>query len=248
MRHLPSVTALGWEQYLGQTETLTPMWLLGRYPIRVQLFWKPAVVAMEAALIDTGYENPCDYIGSYMKRPIAGTDLWSWHSYGGAIDLDYGGDTDGDGDPTIDSNPHLHRPVTEADYGVTIQLTRADVDAILSIRTGNGRPVWRWLGESIGDSMHFEPACTPFDALTGITYEEDDMADIYPTWVAGWVTGLAEDPDKTRQEFTRLNQAGILEPANNPPTVDYYMNHLDDPYWPEWAGFYARTELSVWGR
>lgn len=254
--HLPSVTRLGWEPYLGAEASLVSVRLLGRYPIRVQDFWAPAVFAMEAALTYTGYENPCDYIGSYMKRPIAGSTYWSWHSYGGAVDLDYGGDTDGDGDPTIDKNPHLHRPLVDADFGVNCQLVRWDVEAIESILTGNGQPVWRWLGWSIGDTMHFEPACSPADARTGITFdpEEKDVTNAYNDFVAGWVTGLAEDKTKTEQEFVRLNTVPaadggfILEPANNPATVAFWVALLDHPFDPQWRGFFARTGLSTWGR
>jgi len=242
MRHLPSVTALGWEQYLGQTETLTSMTLLGRYPIRVQLFWKPAVVAMEQALIDTGYENPCDFIGSYHKRPISGTNFWSWHSYGGAIDLDYGGDTDGDGDPTIDSNPHLHRPVRASDYGWTIQLTERDVDAILSIETGNGRPVWRWLGYSIGDTMHFEPACTPYDALTGITYQPrgDDMT--YEQFRS------AEFDLWTDENIILAYDAGMFEDPNRAGFIDYWVTHRSERTAPEKARFLTDYYAHLWKR
>lgn len=174
--HLSQVVELGWAPYLGKTDTLVSVTMLGRYPVKAQDFWVPAVAAMERVLIAGGYENPCDWIGSYKKRVIAGTDIWSFHSYGGAVDLDYGGDVDGDGDPTIDRNPHVHRRITRGDPGFSVewQLTEAQVDAVEKIKTVNGKTVWRWLGWSIGDTMHFEPACTPDDARTGIA-EEDDM-------------------------------------------------------------------------
>jgi hypothetical protein len=177
VQHLPSVIALDWEPYLGKTDTLVSLHLLGRYPIKVQDFWQPAVEAMEQTLVANGYENPTDYIGSYMKRPISGTDLWSWHSYGGAIDLDYGGDTDGDGDPTIDKNPHIHRPIASEDsgFGVQWQILEHQVRAVEAIRTNNDKKVWRWLGWSIGDTMHFEPACKPDDIETGIKEDTVDL-------------------------------------------------------------------------
>ena len=191
MRHLASVTHFEWEPYLGKTDTLQSVWLLGRYPIKVQDFWVPAVEAMEKTLIAMGYENPCDYTGSYMKRPIAGTDIWSWHSYGGAIDLDYGGDTDGDGDPTIDKNPHIHRRIHPGDpgFGVEWQILEPQVNAIEAIRTNSGGQVWHWLGWNIGDTMHFEPRCTPDDAKTGERQ-------------------LGTDPDRTAVENKRPARAG----------------------------------------
>lgn len=66
----------------------------------------------------------------------------------------------------------------------------------------------------------------------------------FATWIEGWVIGLAEDKEKARQEFQRLYDIGVLEGAN---AVDYWVGLLDNPKNPEWPGFYARTELSVWG-
>ena len=65
----------------------------------------------------------------------------------------------------------------------------------------------------------------------------------YETFVEGIVTAWAEDPIKTRREFDRLDQAGILDGS-----VDYWIALLQAPGNPEWLGFYARTELASWGR
>jgi hypothetical protein len=233
--------------------------MLGRRWVKVQDILEGATVAMEQVLINSGYENPCDYIGSYNKRPISGTDYWSTHSYGIAIDLDYGGDTDGDGDPTIDKNPHVHRRIVPGDpgFGVEWQILEHQIEKIEAIKNADGDSLWRWLGWSIGDTMHFQinvaPQFTQVDWST-VYQGEPEMADIYETFVAGWVKGLAEDPNKTRTEFTRLNTEQqsdggyVLEPANDPATVEYWMDKLDTPYDPAWPGFYARTELSVWAR
>lgn len=182
MGELASVKRLGWSPYLGKTDSLVAVRLLGRYPVRIQDFWVPAVEAMEQALIEAGYENPCDYIGSYRKRYIAGTTIWSWHSYGGAIDLDYGGDNpDSPDHPGIDKNPHLHQRIYPG-FGTDprFQITEAQVNAVEAIRTVNGKRVWRWLGWSIGDTMHFEPNCSPDDIATGIAGSDDDMATPIP--------------------------------------------------------------------
>lgn len=221
MAELDSVRRLGWSPYLGKTSTLVPLVFLGRRYVRVQDFWVPAAEAMEQALIATGYENPCDYTGSYNKRYIAGTSIWSWHSYGGAIDLDYGY---AEADRLVDKNPHLHRPITDADFGVTIQLLKHQVEAIEAIRTMNGKKVWRWLGWSIGDSMHFEPNCSPDDIKTGID----------PTTVAGYeppVTPPTEDDDMkywlaifnlwSREDLVKMAEAGYWDGVDN---VDWYFD------------------------
>jgi len=164
--HLPSVLRLDWDQYYADDSNLVSLTLLGRYPVKVQDFWAPAVEAMEHQLQATGYEDPCDWIGSWFVRGIDGSIYESWHSYGAAIDLDYGG---GDGD-AIDRNPHVHRPIYPGDpgFGVEWQILEHQVHAVEAIRTMNGKRVWRTLLWSIGDTMHWEPACSPADIATGI--------------------------------------------------------------------------------
>lgn len=247
MATLQSVTDLGWASYLGKTDTLISMTLLGRTPVKVQDFWQPAVEAMEQALVDTGYENPCDYIGSYKKREIAGTDFWSWHSYGAAIDLDYGGNNPESPDhPGIDRNPHLHEAVAPG-FGTDtrFQITEAQVNAVESITTGNGNPVWRWLGWSIGDTMHFEPACTPDDARTGITYNPDGETEMT---LDRWVTRLRDI------DIDRMVEINILTVAEGqyfrPMLLDVLSGQHDVAYAePDWQNLRdavaVRSELWV---
>ena len=250
---------LGWTLQPTSTD-LSRLTFLGRYPIRVRPELADATAAVEEALIASGYENPCDYVGSWMYRAITGTGgLASAHAYAVAIDIDYGGDTDGDGDPTIDRNPHIHRPIVPGDpgFGVEWQILEHQVEKIEAIRNVDGDQIWRWLGWAIGDTMHIDvlvgPAACTVDWSTVYTGQEDDMISWYD-WVQGYVEGLAEDPAKTEQEFHRLNTvpAGdggyILEPADTPSTVAYWVDMLNDPANPEWRGFLARTSLSTWGR
>lgn len=175
---------LGWVPYIGHELGLVSIRMLGRYPVRVQGFWVPAVEAAERALIVTGYEHPCDWIGSYALRNVADTPYWSWHATGGAFDLDYGGNVPGStvSPPAIDKNPHLHRPIRRGDraFGRECQILEHQVDAVEAIRTVSGATVWRWLGWSIGDTMHFEPACTPADIASGIIEEGEE--DMYEQW------------------------------------------------------------------
>lgn len=258
-QHSSLATRLGWTDYLGSSNTLSYEWLLGRYPVKVQFPLIDALQAMEKVLIRVGYENPCDYIGSYMLRTVAGTDYWSNHAYGIAIDLDYGGDTDGDGDPSIDKNPHVHRKIVPGDpgFGVEWQILEDQVRAIEAIKNTDGQQMWSWhVGWALGDTMHWQinvsPQATQVDWSTTEAGGNDVIA--WYDWVEGWARGLAEDPAKTEQELTRLNTVQqpdggyILEPANNPATVQHWMSKLNNPADPEWRGFYARTQLSVWGR
>jgi hypothetical protein len=92
-----------------------------------------------------------------------------------------------------------------------------------------------------GIDKHWDPG--KLDTVRVQSFMEDEMS--YAKWIEGWVIGLAEDKAKARKEFQRLYDAGILE--GNSSTVDYWVGLLDHPMNPEWPGFYARTELSVWG-
>lgn len=237
----PRMVELGWTGYLNSTRTLVYETVLGRHPVKVQYPLQDALHAMERVLINTSYENPCDFIGSYASRVIAGKDMWSEHAYGVAIDFDYGGDTDGDGDPTIDKNPHLHRPIVPGDpgFGVEWQILEHQVRAIEAIKNTHGESIWFWLGWPIGDSMHFAVNVRPDRCLVDWDSVGGDMS--FATWVAGWVSGLAEDKTGTRARFERLF-------SGNQTEVNYWMTKLDNPNDPEWPGFYARRELEFWAQ
>lgn len=262
----PIYQRLGWRPVRNPTGRVRFV-LRGRNCYIDPLF-VPLWTQIERALDDTDYENPCDWIGIHKYRVVAGTNQLSRHSYtpGIAFDLDYGGDTDGDGDPTIDRNPHLHRKIVESDYGNTIQLLRHQVDAVLSIRTVSGAQALRWLGDRNGDSMHFDTICSPLDIASGIVpYERG--ADTVPTWK---IHAYARDPLGTWNRFARLfNERNlIVDPDNYRDMPDaliafdavresdaaetsatlYWFDKLDNPEDPEWSGFLARTELETWAR
>jgi len=223
----PVYAALGWEPVENPVGRV-PFILRGRR-CAIDPMFVPLWTEIEAALDFTGYENPCDWIGTHKYRVVAGTSQLSRHSYtpGIAFDLDYGGDTDGDGDPTIDKNPHLHRKIVESDYGNTIQLLRKDVDAILSIKTVSGKQALRWLGDINGDSMHFDCVVSPEDIMSGIVpfvgdgNEEEETMDT-PTWA------------KTLRvvDIDQMVEVGILTPQERV----YWANAVgsQDPDWPEW--------------
>lgn len=223
----PVYAAWGW-QPRPSSAGLVKVELLGRFP-RVAPEAVDAVKAMHAVLVATGYENPCDYVGSWNYRPVGGTSQLSRHAYGLAIDLDYGGDNPESPDhgSLVDNNPHLRRPITAADYGVTIQLLKHQVDAVLALRTNTGATVWRWLG-ALGDSMHFDIGCSPADLASGIlaTEQEGDNMDL-----ERWVTRLRIPVD-----IDRMRDVGIITPdeanywAGRQPSMQGPLAP-DDPEW-----------------
>jgi hypothetical protein len=82
----------------------------------------------------------------------------SLHNYGLAIDID----------------PKKNQYFKGEKFGVDkdfsdIKFTRAQVEAVEGIKTVGGVQVFKWLGWSIADTMHFEITCRPEDLATGIS-------------------------------------------------------------------------------
>lgn len=243
----PAIEALGWEIQPTSTN-LVSLEFLGRYPIRVQPPLADPILAMEAVLVAAGYENPCDFVGSWMYRAIAGTGgLASAHAYAVAIDADYGGDTDGDGDPTIDSNPHLHDRIVPGDprFGVEFQFTEYQIRLIEAIRNVDGEQIWRWLGWPIGDTMHFEPLVGPDDCVVDWTtvYQggeeematyEDFRSDEFDLW--------------TDENIVAAYDAGMFEDPNRAGFVDYWVVHRDERTPAEKARFMTDYYAHLWKR
>lgn len=103
--------------------------------------------------------------GTYNCRKIAGTNLWSLHAYGIALDIN----------PS--RNPRLPNP----DAPMQTDLPGELVVAIESIYASNGRQVFYWGGHfGHPDPMHFQLSATPDELAAGpISYPiegDEDMA------------------------------------------------------------------------
>lgn len=136
-----------------------------------------AVAALEAALRATGYEPTSRW--AFNCRKIGGSDKFSLHAYGIAIDIDPG-----------------ENPFSEGDR-YSGRLKRSHVEAVLAIKNRRGQSVWSWGGSwRRPDRMHFQidrgpdnvdvdwstvrgadPSKTAAvgDDETGIEVEEDEM-------------------------------------------------------------------------
>lgn len=254
----PSTSAkvLGWDEYIGKTDTLVSKTLLGRYPVKVQNVLNDAIEAMEQVLIATGYENPCDYIGSYYDRNISGTNICSRHADGSAIDLDYGGDNpDSPDHPLVDNNPHIHRRIVPGDpgFGTEWQILEHQVRAIEAIKNVHGEQVWLWLGWSIGDTMHWQANVRPercqVDWRTVVGAEEvcpwtnttDKNAPYYtkyapceqhynkPEWGPN-STGICAVPEGQYSNIDRMVSTGVIIPTDN-HRDDYRANATYGTVW-----------------
>ena len=185
---LTSAVRQAWAPYRCRVgAVLDPRWTQGRKPIYLRPQVHQAGVAFFAALLNSGYVLQADwpnsgYIGSYRRCPsgIAGHECesngkWcSLHNYCLAIDLEY------------DLNPHLHVKRADPDWlFARCKLSRVNVVAVESIKTTRGSQVWKWLGWSIGDTMHFQ-----------INVKPDDVEIDWST-VLGWD---GEPPDGEEEE------------------------------------------------
>lgn len=161
---------------MASTTTVRYWWRADRCKVgdKITLFGKSVYLqpeahdagyALERALYDYG---TVQVLGSHRWCPTgisgktcqpSGTSC-SLHNYSIALDFD----------PFKYGNPHLQRKMTTNDWKLT-KFTKAQVARVEKIRTKNGKQVWRWLGEIIGDTMHFEITCSPADLATGINWD-----------------------------------------------------------------------------
>jgi hypothetical protein len=106
--------------------------------------------------------------GTYNCRQISGNRGWSVHAYAVGIDL----------------NP------SKNPYGTAkTDMPKAFTDAVLALRTNNGKQVFtwgmNWTPTSAKDPMHFQINCSPADVRTGIAGQtppppngdDEDMAE-----------------------------------------------------------------------
>lgn len=140
---------------------------LAGHTVRLQPECFDAGDALIAALQAHGY-GLVEVLGSRRVCPtgISGhtcqpTGSWcSLHNYDLALDFDF----------FTYGNPHLHRRFDPANDWALTKFTAAQVAAGEAIRTNNGKQVWKWLGWSIGDTMHWQVNCSPADLATGIDW------------------------------------------------------------------------------
>jgi hypothetical protein len=181
-----------------------------------------AWAVLETTLLESGYRIPKSV--SFQRlcpegidgKPCqeSGADC-SLHNYGLAVDID----------PFKHGNRHFKKRFGDTwDFSDT-RITRPQVEAVESIRTNSGARVFRWLGWTIGDTMHFQFDCSPSDLITGFTGRSEVGATVIstiteeqmtPTQVrleiaAAWHsrTGMwmsRNDDESAQQRLTRLAQ------------------------------------------
>ncbi|KKM73560.1 hypothetical protein LCGC14_1409250, partial [marine sediment metagenome] len=166
-----------WAAYLGKA----PDWVgfMGK-SIRVAEPLVPGLAAMEIVLDHNGYAKPT-IVGSYFNRNIAGSTRKSTHAYGVAVDLD----------PYAAGNPHFKG----ASWSYSdIKFTEEQVAAIKAIRNTYGSPIWRWLGDVNGDTMHWQANVPPWRAdvdwgtVDGLNGKDSFVLELGKALLAQWST------------------------------------------------------------
>ena len=179
-----------WADYRCNTTDLVYLDINGRYPVKMQSLLEAATLALEAAIMGSGYRTPMGPTGSYHCRKIGGSDTWSLHAYGVAIDWDYG------------ENPYLRGETISKGFVTDprFELTEANVDAVEAIVNEQGEQIWRWLGWTIADTMHFQvnvppERCQPYQ-------EEDEMT--YEQFTNEWIQYVADE------DLMRMREAELF--------------------------------------
>lgn len=132
------------------------------WPLYVEVHTVPAWKLFADAMTRHGYLFRESAGGTYNCRKIAGTSVYSLHSYGLALDLN----------PS--KNPY--------DTSSTTDMPPAFIADVKAIVCGNGRKVFQWGGDwsPKSDKMHFQIGATKADLATGVTSPtattgDDDM-------------------------------------------------------------------------
>lgn len=144
--------------YRCSSGVLRPEGFFGRHPVYEQEITHDAVTALEQGHYGSRYEPEQDgFIGSRRNCPkgIAGAICQesgsgcSLHNYCLAYDVEY------------NYNRYIRARITPKDFDEewfpwVCKYTLAQVLAIENIRNIQGDQMWRWLGWSIGDFMHWQ--------------------------------------------------------------------------------------------
>jgi D-alanyl-D-alanine carboxypeptidase len=166
--------------------------------------------ALVSTLLATGYRKPktvelerlCPP-GIKMRDCTKSVDNCSLHNYGLAIDIDPKGVKQ-----TKAGNPHFEIPFAEHKWDFDdIIFKRHQVEAVEAIRTTKGVKVFRWLGWSIGDTMHFEFTLSPEDLARGIDPETVQVPD-------------------GQQRFTPMNREEVEEDMAFTPEEEAFLKDL----------------------
>lgn len=148
-----------WKHALGNTEDLIIMNFNGTGRARINKDVLSAFTLLNMCLKDDNYITQKKTTGGFNYRKIAGSDRYSCHAYGLAVDINW-----------------QLNPVTR-DGSIKTNFKESTINKILNIKTQDGLPIFRWGGNynSYKDPMHFEIFVTPEELDKGIIRENFDQ-------------------------------------------------------------------------
>lgn len=149
-----------WSRYRccsNNPDLTTEIDLLGQFAGRVAIPFFQPMAALGQTLVATGYDADSIWIPRPCPTGISGRpceadgDWCSLHNYCIAVDID----------PFRLGNPHHYAPFGDGWDFDDCKITREQVEAVEAIRNIHGEQVHRWLGWSLGDTMHFDAQVPP---------------------------------------------------------------------------------------
>ena len=193
--------------------------------------------ALSQALSMAGYDDarrveiprPCNRGIKPGKCHQDGTNC-SLHNYGVAVDIEPNLNKKfGDGEPGAGWQFSDH----PSGGGETIKLTKAQVDAVLAIRSTTGKKLFLWLGDtSINDTMHFEVRVPPdATAVDWDTVEGGRIGDPMRGMRVEAATANENDEEDDMWQYLTVDETlvrhafeqGWLKPKNK-ATLDFFLD------------------------
>lgn len=191
-----------WSEWRCASNQMVPVTLFDRYAGVIPETLSDAYAALETALIATGYEAASAW--TFNCRKIAGTDTWSLHAYGLAVDIDPGDNPYTPGDP------------------FSGKFTQEQVEAVEAIRTLEGNQPWSWGGRwGTPDRMHWQinipQTDTEIDWVTvkgaEVPHEHTPPAGQIHDWADNawdeWVAYSNTDPNSRGWNFQREDMSWV---------------------------------------
>ena len=153
-----------WKKALGNEKDLIVFNFHGEGRAQINKAALVPFTLLNNVLIEDDYKTLRTTTGGYNYRTIAGSDRFSVHSYGLAVDINW------------KENPVTRNGICKTTF------SPGTIEKILEIKTKKGIQVFRWGGnyKSYKDPMHFEIMVTPEELDTNLERDSYKVEDVLP--------------------------------------------------------------------
>jgi hypothetical protein len=196
-----------WSHALGNQDDLIIMNFNGEGRARINKEVLPAFTLLNMCLKDDDYITQRKTTGGFNYRKIAGSDRYSCHAYGLAVDINW-----------------QLNPVTR-DGSIKTNFLDSTINNILNIKTQDGLPIFRWGGNynSYKDPMHFEIYVTPAELAVGIIRENFDQKEYIKLGLANKPLRKGDKGNSVMYIQELINETKVL---NKPLIIDGDFGNL----------------------